>query len=67
MRACAERLDMPMEKVFVNIDRYGNTGAATVPIAIHEAHAEGRLRRGDIVILVTFGGGLSWSGAVLRW
>ena len=56
-----------MERVFVNIDRYGNTGAATVPIALHEAHEQGRLQRGDIVVLVTFGGGLTWSGAVLRW
>jgi len=67
MQASASRLDIPMDKVFVNIDRYGNTGAATVPIALHEAHEQGRVQRGDIVILVTFGGGLSWSGAVLRW
>jgi len=67
MQASSERLGVPMERVFVNIDRYGNTGAATVPIAIHEAHSQGRLKRGDIVVLVTFGAGLSWSGAVLRW
>ncbi len=67
MQASAERLGVPMDKVFVNIDRYGNTGAATVPIALHEAHTAGRLKRGDIVVLVTFGAGLSWSGAVLRW
>lgn len=67
MQASAERLGIPMDKVFVNIDRYGNTGAATVPIALHEAHTAGRLKRGDIVVLVTFGAGLSWSGAVLRW
>ena len=67
IRASAERLEIPMEKVFVNIDRYGNTGAATVPIAIHEAHTNGLVKQGDIVVLVTFGGGLSWSGAVLRW
>jgi len=67
IRASAERLEIPMERVFVNIDRYGNTGAATVPIALHEAHEQGQLQRGDIVVLVTFGGGLTWSGAVLRW
>ncbi|MFP4057896.1 MAG: beta-ketoacyl-ACP synthase III [Candidatus Brocadiia bacterium] len=67
MKASAERLGVPMDKVFVNIDRYGNTGSATVPVALHEAHEQGRLERGDIVVLVTFGGGLSWSGAVLRW
>ena len=67
MRAAAERLGIPMEKVFVNIDRYGNTGAATVPVCLHEADEQGRVRRGDFVVLVTFGGGLTWSGAVLRW
>jgi len=67
MRAAAERLGIPMEKVFVNIDRYGNTGAATVPVCIHEADEQGLLQRGDIAVLVTFGGGLTWSGAVLRW
>ncbi len=67
IQASSERLGIPMDRVFVNIDRYGNTGAATVPIALHEAHTQGRLKRGDLVVLVTFGAGLSWSGAVLRW
>jgi len=67
IEASSERLGLPMEKVFVNLDRYGNTGAATVPIALHEAHTQGRLRPGDVVVLVTFGAGLTWSGAVLRW
>ena len=67
MRAAVERLDISMDHLFINIDRYGNTGAATVPIALHEAHESGRLRRGDLAVLVTFGAGLSWSGAVVRW
>jgi 3-oxoacyl-[acyl-carrier-protein] synthase-3 len=67
MKASAERLGIPMDKLFVNIDRYGNTGSATVPVAIHEAHEQGRMARGDVVVLVTFGAGLTWSGAVLRW
>jgi 3-oxoacyl-[acyl-carrier-protein] synthase-3 len=67
MSAAAERLELPMDKVFVNIDRYGNTGAATVPVALHEAHEQGRLKRGDIVVLVTFGAGLTWAGSVIRW
>ena len=67
MKASAERLGVPMDKVFVNIDRYGNTGSATVPVAIHEAQRDGQLRRGDIAVLVTFGAGLTWSGCVLRW
>ncbi|MDQ2951545.1 MAG: beta-ketoacyl-ACP synthase 3, partial [Chloroflexota bacterium] len=63
----AKRLHFPMEKVFVNIQRYGNTSAASVPIAIAEAAASGRLRRGDKVLLVAFGGGFTWGAAVLEW
>ncbi|MEK7863737.1 MAG: beta-ketoacyl-ACP synthase III [Chloroflexota bacterium] len=63
----AKRLHFPMEKVFVNIQRYGNTSAASVPIAIAEAAASGRLRRGDKVLLVAFGGGFTWGASVLEW
>jgi 3-oxoacyl-[acyl-carrier-protein] synthase-3 len=67
MEAAVHRLDIEMSHLFVNIDRYGNTGAATVPIALHEAHESGRLKRGDVVVMVTFGAGVSWAGAVVRW
>ena len=67
MEAAVHRLDIEMDHLFVNIDRYGNTGAATVPVALHEAHEEGRLAPGDIVVMVTFGAGVSWAGAVVRW
>src|SRR3989442_7593329 len=63
----AKRLRFPSEKVFVNIQRYGNTSAASVPIAICEAEATGRLHRGDKVLLVAFGGGFTWGAAVLEW
>jgi 3-oxoacyl-[acyl-carrier-protein] synthase-3 len=63
----AKRLHFPMEKVFVNIQRYGNTSAASVPIAIAEAAATGRLKRGDKVLLVAFGGGFTWGASVLEW
>ena len=63
----AKRLHFPMERVFVNIQRYGNTSAASVPIAIAEAEAAGRLRRGDKVLLVAFGGGFTWGASVLEW
>lgn len=63
----AKRLHFPMERVFVNIQRYGNTSAASVPIAIAEAEASGRLRRGDKVLLVAFGGGFTWGASVLEW
>ena len=62
-----EKLGLPMEKAFVNIDKYGNTSSACVPIAIDEARKEGRLHKGDIVMLVAFGGGLTWGSSVIRW
>jgi 3-oxoacyl-[acyl-carrier-protein] synthase-3 len=61
-----EKLGMPPEKAFVNIDRYGNTSAASIPIALDEAHRAGRFRVGDAVIFVAFGGGLTWANAVVR-
>jgi len=63
----AKRLHFPMERVFVNIQRYGNTSAASIPIAIAEAEQQGRLRRGDKVLLAAFGGGFTWGASVLEW
>jgi 3-oxoacyl-[acyl-carrier-protein] synthase-3 len=65
--AAADRLDLPKEKVIVNLDRYGNTSAASIPIALVEAEAEGRLHDGDNMVLVAFGGGLAWASGVVRW
>ena len=67
LTAMAERVGMPMERVFVNLDRYGNTSSATIPMALAEAEAEGRLRPGDHVLLTAFGGGLSWGATVVEW
>jgi len=67
LQAAAERLGVGMDKIYTNIDRYGNTSAASVPIALDEAVRKGRIQRGDIVVFVAFGGGLSWSSAVVRW
>lgn len=67
LQAVAERLDIPMEKVFLNLDRYGNTSAASVPIALTEAQSQDRLHRGDIVVTVGFGAGLTWAANVIRW
>jgi 3-oxoacyl-[acyl-carrier-protein] synthase III len=61
-----EKLGMPLDKAFVNIDRYGNTSAASIPIALDEAHRAGRIGPGDAVIFVAFGGGLTWANAVVR-
>ncbi|MCS6831437.1 MAG: ketoacyl-ACP synthase III [bacterium] len=67
IQAAAERLNLPMERVFVNVDRYGNTSAASIPIAIYEAWAQGRLKKGDVAVVVGFGAGLTWGACVLRW
>ncbi len=67
IESLAKRLELPIEKVFVNIDRYGNTSAASVPIALYEAVEQGFLHAGDNVLLTAFGGGLSWASAVVRW
>lgn len=62
-----ERLGWPIEKFFLNIEKYGNTSAASVPIALDEAVRAGRLEKGDLVILVAFGAGLTWGSTLLRW
>jgi 3-oxoacyl-[acyl-carrier-protein] synthase III len=67
IEAAAKRVGLPMERVFVNIDRYGNTGAASVYVALEEAVTGGRVRRGDLVLLAAFGGGATWGAALLRW
>jgi 3-oxoacyl-[acyl-carrier-protein] synthase-3 len=67
IEATAKRLNMSMERVFVNLDRYGNTSAATIPIALVEAAAQGRIKHGDYVLLTAFGGGLTWASTVIRW
>jgi 3-oxoacyl-[acyl-carrier-protein] synthase-3 len=67
IEAAAKRVGLPMERVFVNIDRYGNTGAASIYVALAEAVAAGRIKRGDLVLLAAFGGGFTWGAALLRW
>jgi 3-oxoacyl-[acyl-carrier-protein] synthase-3 len=65
--AVGERLGVKPEQVFVNLDRYGNTSAASVAIALDEAVTQGRLQRGDLTLLVVFGAGLTWAAAVIEW
>ena len=67
IESAAKHLDIPVDKIFMNLDRYGNTSAATVPIAIAEASREGRMKKGDLVVLVAFGGGMTWASALMRW
>ncbi len=62
-----KRLKLPPEKVPVNIDRYGNTSSATIPVAIHEEIIAGRMAEGDLVAMVAFGAGLTWGGLLMKW
>ncbi len=67
IKATAKRLGMPDEKVFVNIDRYGNTSAASIPIALDEAVQSGKIKDGEYLLLEAFGGGLTWASSLIRW
>ena len=67
IEAAVKRLKFPMERVVVNVDRYGNTGAASVYVALEEAWAAKRITSGDLVLLAAFGGGFTWGAALLRW
>jgi len=65
--ATARRLDMPMERVIVTVDRHGNTSAASVPLALDEAVRSGKVKRGELLLLEAFGGGFTWGSALLRY
>jgi 3-oxoacyl-[acyl-carrier-protein] synthase-3 len=67
IEAAAERLGQPMDRFFVNVERYGNTSSASVPVALYEALEQGRIRPGDHVVFVAFGGGLTWGAAAMQW
>lgn len=67
MDSAAERLKIPREKIFSNIHKYGNTSAASIPIALYEAYSEGKIKKDDIIVLVGFGAGLTWGSAVIKW
>jgi 3-oxoacyl-[acyl-carrier-protein] synthase-3 len=64
--AATSRMGFPPDKVFLNIHKYGNTGGASVAIAHDEARREGHLGPGDVAVLIAFGGGLTWAGAVIK-
>lgn len=67
MKAVAKRLHIPEEQVYINVDRYGNMSGATVPIGLAEMDHNGILKPGDLVLMVAFGGGLTWSASLVRW
>ena len=67
IQAMAKRLEMPMDKVVLTIHKYGNTSAASIPVALDEAVREGRIKENNLLLLEAFGGGLTWASALIRW
>jgi 3-oxoacyl-[acyl-carrier-protein] synthase-3 len=65
--AVAKRLRVPEDKVYINVDRYGNTSSASIPIALDEAVRAGRIRAGDNILMAAFGGGITYGAVLLRW
>ncbi len=67
IQSAVKKLSLPSDKVYVNLDKYGNTSSASIPVALYEAYRKGLIKRGDVVLLVAFGSGLSWGSIVLKW
>lgn len=67
LEAASKRLKLPAEKVYINVDRFGNTSAATIPLALDEVNRAGKLKENDIIVLNAFGAGFTWASACLRW
>ncbi len=67
LKKLVSRLGVKNEKVFINVQKYGNTSAASIPIALDEANREGRLKRGDLLLVCSFGGGFTWGASLIRW
>ncbi|PKL95361.1 MAG: 3-oxoacyl-ACP synthase, partial [Gammaproteobacteria bacterium HGW-Gammaproteobacteria-8] len=67
IKATAKKLDMPMDRVIVTVDRHGNTSSASVPMALDEAIRSGRVQRGELLLLEAFGGGFTWGAALVRY
>jgi 3-oxoacyl-[acyl-carrier-protein] synthase-3 len=67
IQAIAEKLDAPMERFYVNVERVGNMSSASVPVALDEAVKAGRVKKGDVLLFVAFGGGFTWGATVMEW
>jgi len=67
IESTAKKLDMPMDKVVVTVDRHGNTSAASIPLALDEAVRDGRIKRGQMMLIEAMGGGLTWGAALVRY
>ena len=63
----ADELGVDLDKVIINLERYGNTSAASIPITLHEGNTADRFKRGDLIAIAGFGAGLTWAASVLRW
>ena len=67
IRSSVERLNLSPEQVVINIDRYANTTAATIPVGLAEAFQQGRIKKGDLMLMASFGAGFTWGSLLLRW
>ncbi len=67
IEATGKRIGLPEDKIFVNLHKYGNTSAASIPIALDEANRSGRIKPDDLVLLAAFGGGFTYGSALLKW
>ncbi len=67
LRAVGQRVGMPLDRIVINVDRYGNTSAASIPLALDEAVKNGTIREGHVVVMAAFGAGLTWASGVMRW
>lgn len=67
LRAVGQRVGLPLDRIVINVDRYGNTSAASIPLALDEAAKNGTIQEGDLVVMAAFGAGLTWASGVIRW
>jgi 3-oxoacyl-[acyl-carrier-protein] synthase-3 len=67
MEHAAQKLGIPRERMVVNVDRYGNTSSGSIPLALADAQADGRLKEGDLVLMTGMGAGLTWGSALMKW
>lgn len=67
LQAVAERLELSMDRVFINVEKYGNMSSASTVVALYEAEKAGKIQKGDYVVLVAFGGGLTWASTLIKW
>ena len=66
-RRCSKRFDIPMEKCWLNLQKYGNTSSASLPMTLDEANRAGRLNQGDLIAMMAIGAGMAWGSAMVRW